>query len=90
MKKVVIYPTPEVRELLDLLAPDAVIERHGESGNVAVSLPPTPEEIEECIGHGLLHPSQVNAYLNGVAYGNYTAGEIRRSVIAAVVSLRRM
>ena len=42
MKNVSIYPTPEVMDLIKLLRPDAVIEAHGESGNVSVSLPPSP------------------------------------------------
>jgi len=37
--KVLIYITPEVRDLINLLCPDAVIEPYGEGGNSLVSLP---------------------------------------------------
>ena len=36
---VVIYPTPEVTEMIKLLRPDAIVQPYGDGGNVAVSLP---------------------------------------------------
>lgn len=41
MNNVIVYPTPEVMDLIKLLHPNAVIEPHGDSGNVSVSLPKT-------------------------------------------------
>ncbi len=45
-KKVVIRITPEVRELISLLRPDANVESYGDGGNSLVSLPNhSPERI---------------------------------------------
>lgn len=43
-KKIIIYVTPEVQDLIDLLCPSAVIEPYGEGGNSLVSLPERQEQ----------------------------------------------
>lgn len=39
MKNVIIHVTPEVRDLIDLLDPKAIVTPYGDGGNSIVSLP---------------------------------------------------